>query len=288
MTIFRMNRPELEKALAAAVQRGVRVRALVAHENRGGDAQLRKVEQRLLAAGVAVSRTADDLTKYHGKYLIVDDCLHVLGFNYTTADTKKRRSFGVQTRDRRAVRDATRLFESDVTRQRFDCPTRSPLVVSPENARDLLSRFIMGAKRQLAIYDVRLEDPAFVALLRDRMAAGVRVQVIGRAPKLEADTQVRTLKNMRLHVRAIIRDSTCAFVGSQSLRRLELDKRREVGLIIANPAVARRMLKVFDDDWVASAPSEKVAEGKKQQEDEAARTPARTDLRLVAVSGARR
>jgi cardiolipin synthase A/B len=61
--IFRFDRDEVEKALAAAVQRGVTVRALIAHTNRGGEARLRKLEQRLLAAGVLVSRSADDLVR---------------------------------------------------------------------------------------------------------------------------------------------------------------------------------------------------------------------------------
>src|SRR6185295_19489616 len=87
IAIFRMNRPEVETALGAAVQRGVKVRALVAHTNRGGEARLRKLEQRLLALGVTVARSGDDLIKYHGKYLIVDDTLYLLGFNYTKADT---------------------------------------------------------------------------------------------------------------------------------------------------------------------------------------------------------
>ena len=58
---------------------------------------------------------------------------------------------------------------------------------------------------------------------------------------------------MRLHVRAIVRDGTQAFVGSQSLRKDELDKRREVGLIINNPAVARKIMQVFEADWAASS-----------------------------------
>ena len=52
IVIFRLDRDEVEKALATAVQRGVTVRALIAHTNSGGEARLRKLEQRLLAAGV--------------------------------------------------------------------------------------------------------------------------------------------------------------------------------------------------------------------------------------------
>src|SRR5689334_3104163 len=85
VAIFRLNRDEIETALGAAVQRGVKVRALVANTNRGGETRLRKLEQRLLALGVTVARSGDDLVKYHGKYLIVDDTLYLLGFNYTKA-----------------------------------------------------------------------------------------------------------------------------------------------------------------------------------------------------------
>ncbi|MBI3048427.1 MAG: hypothetical protein HYY76_08935 [Acidobacteria bacterium] len=55
--------------------------------------------------------------------------------------------------------------------------------------------------------------------------------------------------SMRLHVRAIIRDGEAMFVGSQSLRTLELDARREVGLIARDPAAVRRLQETFEEDW---------------------------------------
>ena len=55
LAIFRIDREEIEKALGAAVQRGVRVRVLVAHTNRGGEGRLRKFEQRMLEAGVTMA-----------------------------------------------------------------------------------------------------------------------------------------------------------------------------------------------------------------------------------------
>ena len=60
----------------------------------------------------------------------------------------------------------------------------------------------------------------------------------------------------RLHARAIIRDGTRAFVGSQSLRTDELDNRREVGLLISNPTVTRRLMQVFEQDWEATGGGE--------------------------------
>ena len=77
IVIFRFDRAELEKALEAAVARGVVVRALIAHTNRGGDKNLRKLELKLLQAGITVARSADDLPRYHAKMMVVDDTLHV-------------------------------------------------------------------------------------------------------------------------------------------------------------------------------------------------------------------
>ena len=54
IVIFRFDRTELEKALAAAVGRGVVVRALIAHTNRGGEKRLRKLELSFLERGVTV------------------------------------------------------------------------------------------------------------------------------------------------------------------------------------------------------------------------------------------
>jgi len=268
IAVFRLNRKEIETALAQAVQRGVRVRALIAHTNRGGEDRLRRLEERLLALGVTVSRTGDEFVKYHGKYLLVDDALYLFGFNYTKSDLTKRRSFGVQTKHRRAVSDAAKLFECDLGRQPFEGSKTSPLVVSPETSRAALTRFVKGAKRRLAIYDARLEDPGFLKLLRQRAEAGVQVQVIGKASKLNGATEVRALKDLRLHARAIIRDGTQAFVGSQSLRALELDRRREVGVIVRNPSITRQLLEVFDRDWNDSGPKEETEEKKQEKKEE--------------------
>jgi phosphatidylserine/phosphatidylglycerophosphate/cardiolipin synthase-like enzyme len=247
IAIFRTDREEIEKALGAAVQRGVRVRVLVAHTNRGGESRLRKLEQRLLEAGATVSRTGDDFLRYHGKFLVTDDTLHLFGFNFTRIDTSKSRSFGVSTRDASSVREARALFDADSSRQPF-VPKRTHLVVSPENARESLTAFIKGAKRQLLIYDVNIQDKVFMKLLQQQAAAGVDVRVIGKCKGCKG-IDVRPLRSLRLHVRAMVRDGSRAFVGSQSLRRPELDQRREVGVLITNAVVARQLRDIFESDW---------------------------------------
>ena len=248
IAIFRFDRSEIEKALATAVARGVAVQALIAHTNRGGESRLRKLELRLLEAGVTVTRTADDLLRYHGKYIVADEILHVFGFNFTKLDIDRSRSFGISTRDKRSVQEALKLFQADVSRQTYQA-SRSNLVVSPETSREQLSRFLKGAKKELAIYDPKISDSAMIKILKERVGKNVRVRVIGDLKGPDGDIEVRRLKSIRVHVRAIIRDGTRAFVGSQSLRKEELGSRREVGLLINNPTVTRRLMQVFESDW---------------------------------------
>lgn len=256
LAIFRFDLKPVEKAIDAAVKRGVAVRALIAHTNSGGEKRLRQLEQRMLDAGVTVTRTSDDLARYHGKMLIVDrQELHVYGFNYTGLDLKSR-SLGVVIREKRFVHEALRLFEADVQRQEFE-PNFDGLIVSPENAREQLATFIKRSKKSLVIWDPKLTDPQMIRLLTQRSKMGVDIRVIGKVAKRGASA-IRVQKSpMRLHVRAAVRDSSEAFVGSQSLRALELDGRREVGILSRDPKVVKGIADLFEMDWAKTEMGQK-------------------------------
>lgn len=263
--IFRLDRLEIARALAAAVSRGVRVRALTAHTNRGGTKSLRKLEMSLLEAGVTVSRTADDLVRYHGKMMIVDGrFLHVYGFNFTRLDIARSRSFGVISKNPKLVAEATKLFLADFDRLPYS-PGCERFVVSPENARDRLSRFIKGARKQLLIYDPQVSDDAMLRLIGDRIKAGVDVRIVGKV-EAKADVKHEKYPGRRLHIRAMIRDGSRAFLGSQSLRRIELEKRREVGVIVTDKAVVHEMQNVFERDWEQTPSGRKKLKKEKKAE----------------------
>jgi phosphatidylserine/phosphatidylglycerophosphate/cardiolipin synthase-like enzyme len=249
IVIFRFDRAEIEAGLKAAVGRGVSVSALIAYTNRGGEINLRKLEMRLLAVGVAVSRTAGDLVRYHDKLMIIDRrLLYVLSFNFTHLDIDHSRGFGIVTRNARFVQEAVKLFEADTTRNPYT-PTLDTFVVSPANARKLLGAFIRKAKKELLIYDPKIADAEMLRALSERTKAGVEIKVIGRVGKQNPGLEVRNLAKLRLHTRMIIRDRRQAFVGSQSLRMAELDSRREVGVIVREPKVVNALIRTFETDW---------------------------------------
>jgi phosphatidylserine/phosphatidylglycerophosphate/cardiolipin synthase-like enzyme len=266
LTIFRLDRAEIVKALGEAVERGLAVRALIAHTNGSGDKALRKLELKLLEKGVTVARSSDDLARYHGKMVILDrDRLLLLGFNYTKLDVEKSRSFGLIVEDDGVVNETVRLFEADLLKQDYT-PRHEALVVSPDNARERLATFISGAREQLLIYDARLSDRSMIRLIEERARAGVDVRVLGHCASVAAG-RIRwdRLPRYRLHIRAIVRDGEEAFVGSQSLRKAELDERREVGMLLAHRPTVRRIINTFEEDWVLTDAAKAAAKGEARE-----------------------
>jgi cardiolipin synthase A/B len=209
---------------------------------------------RLLAAGITVARSADDLARYHAKLIIIDErLLFVLAFNFTYLDIEHSRSFGVILDDRKLVREAMKLFEADMLRQSY-VPGTPALLVSPLNARKELAAFLGGAKKQLLIYDLNVSDTEMLRILAERSKAGVEIKILGRAAKIPA----RKLSHIRLHARVIVRDGSYVSIGSQSLRTLELDSRREVGVVFRDLKSARRITSVFMSDWELAAETQTV------------------------------
>ena len=250
VVIFRFDRREIEMALKRAARRGVFVHALVAHTSagQGGEITLRKLEMRLLADGITVTRTASDLVRYHNKMTIIDgETLYLLGFNYTYLDIDRSRSFGIITQEKRWVEEAEKLFMADTTRQQYT-PECETFVVSPGNSRKHLTALLASAQRQLLIYDDKLSDPDIMRLLAVKVRAGLDVRVIGSVGRRALGVKSGALF-MRLHAQVIIRDGEQMFLGSQSLRQLELDARREAGLILDDPAIIKAVTATFEADW---------------------------------------
>src|SRR5262249_38654237 len=139
-------------------------------------------------------------------------------------------------------------------------PGSNRFVVSPINARKELSAFLKGAKKQLLIYDPEISDPAMTQILADRVRAGVDIRIIGKLMG-KRDTVPWHKPDMRMHTRTIVRDGSTAFIGSQSLRELELDSRREIGIIFKDGGIIARLIETFEQDWARKPSEARPAEG---------------------------
>jgi phosphatidylserine/phosphatidylglycerophosphate/cardiolipin synthase-like enzyme len=258
IVIFRFDRAEIEVALRDAAKRGVSVTALIAYTNHGGEKSLRKLEMRLLEAGVTVSRTADDLVRYHDKLLIIDGrLLYVLSFNFTRLDIDHSRGFAIVTRKKRLVQEALKLLVADTGRTPYEASVDT-FVVSPVNARTQLLALIHRSKEELLVYDPKIADTEMLRALSEQAKKGVDVRVIGSVGRKSPHVKVRSLSGFRLHTRTIVCDRREVFVGSQSLRKAELDSRREVGVIVRDAKVLIGVVNTFEADWGAKETAETV------------------------------
>ena len=248
IAIFRFDRSDTETLLKAVVADGVKVTALVADVNRGGEKNLRELEKRFLENGITVARTSADLIRYHDKYIIIDRrVLVVLSFNFTHLDIEHSRGFGIVTKNKVLIQEAVQLFEADCARRAYVAGTDN-FVVSPANSRKVLRSFLQRAKKQLLIYDPQISDKEMIRALQERIKAGVDVRIIGKISG-RSGVRAQKLSRMRLHTRTIIRDARQAFVGSQSLRPAELDSRRELGLMVRDAKIVKKLLATFESDW---------------------------------------
>lgn len=248
IAIFRLDRIDVERALKAAVQRGVKVTALIAQVSRGGEKSLRNLETRFLEAGITVARTSDDLIRYHDKIFIIDKrVFYLLSFNFTHMDIDHSRGFGIITKNPTLVQEAGKLFDADCQRRPYTASSDT-FVVSPANSRRVLRGFLKRAKKELLIYDPQISDKEMIRTLQERAKAGVEIKFIGQLTG-GAGLTAHKLTRMRLHTRTIIRDGRQAFVGSQSLRPAELDARREAGLILRDASVVKKLQITFEADW---------------------------------------
>ena len=138
---------------------------------------------------------------------------------------------------------------------------------APRTRASVSTEFLKGAKKSLWIYDPKISDSAMVRLLEERVQKGVDVRVLGTVGKRAKQFRADRMKSLRLHARVIIRDGRDVFFGSQSLRTVELDGRREVGLIVRDAKLVKTVVATFEKDWADT----KVA--KVEAKVEAKRTP---------------
>lgn len=183
---------------------------------------------------------------------------------FSRLDIDRSRGFGIVTKNAKLVQEAVKLFESDSTRCTYTLKLNG-FVVSPANSRKVLGTFLKRAKKQLLIFDPKISDKEMIGILRNQAEAGVEVRIIGRISD-RVGFAVKKPTSIRLHTRTIIRDHRQGFIGSQSLRSTELDTRRELGLVVRDAKIIKRLVAAFESDWICH-------EAKKEPETEEADVP---------------
>ena len=150
IVIFRFDRAELEKALKAAVAaRGRGAGADRAHQSRRREDPAQARDPAARGRDHGRRARADDLVRYHGKMMVVDDRLHVYRLQLHQARHRQEPQLRHRHQGARLVQEALKLFEADRTRQAYTA-RRDHLVVSPENSRAIADRLHRKAQEGAA------------------------------------------------------------------------------------------------------------------------------------------
>lgn len=254
--VYQMGYGPILDTLLAKAQAGVRVRAILdlaqAHVNQ-------KYKDKLEAAGATVIFSNPKFTFTHAKFLVVDGNEAIVSTgNYNVSYMTSERNYAVRDRDAADIASLKAIFEADFagTDPDLSC-TR--LVVAPVNARQRLLDLINSATTTLVVESMQFGDRDVRDAVVARKNAGVDVRVILADPSwIDANASAATFLEQNgitpkyyphAHVKSIVVDGKAAYVGSVNLSWNSIDKNREVGLVVTEPANIASMLGTFEHDW---------------------------------------
>ena len=234
LSLFRCDDFSLLDALASALERGCEVEAILTKRAKGGKKRLKQLWGALEEMGAVVTRYADPVVKYHAKYLVADEATAVVTtLNPTRKCFSRTWDAVLITQDAAVVQGLLTLFRADSAG--VPLPSRRPisrrLIIGPERSRAEIRALIAGARHSIRILDHKLSDPDLVGLLRDRRNEGITVSVIGR----------HQMGPIEPHGKMMIIDEERAILGSTALSTLSLDFRREVSVVIHQPALVKQL-----------------------------------------------
>lgn len=266
ITVFRMDDPIIKEAMVDAVRRGVRVRALIATSARGWGEANKKLLKDARKAGIEIKEPAGDSkkTRFHYKIMMVDGRQSlVFTFNPTRENLHYTRDFGVIVYDDATTTELNRLFDADWNDAVFTPKKASNLFVSPYTSRAGMEALLSSATKSIHLWDAKVEDPAIRKILRDKVAAGLEVRVLGDAKSPfgtgEAEPSFKAITRFKLHAKCVIVDGERAALGSMNLRTQSFDRRREVAIVVTDDAVVKKLSDIFSSDWDQKAPTSNSA-----------------------------
>ena len=250
LSLFRCNDKEIFAELQRAVARGVAVEVLVTSRAKGGKKKLKKLWSALEATGATIHTYTDSVVKYHAKYLVADEGpALVSSLNFTRKCFNKTCDAILVTYDPDVVTGLGDLMAAD--RDGRPVPDTVPprLIIGPERARRQITALVEQARSSIRLIDAKLTDPGLVSLLNARRAAGVTVDVYG----------AKRYADLRSHGKIMMIDGRTAVVGSLALAALSLDFRREVAVIVEDPAAVAEVAELFRFVATAAAREASVA-----------------------------
>src|ERR1700729_2250701 len=253
-----------EHGLAVAAARGVRVRVVLDQR----EESLNSGAYRYLTAhGVKVVWSWSKYQYTHQKTVVIDGAEAVImTANLTSNYYPTSRDFLVVDSSPPDVAAISAVFDADFAHAPITPGDGTDLVWSPTDSQQKLLAVINGATSSLRIYSEEMGDSTVVDALIDAAKRGVDVQVCGENEDGEYNSAYSRLADAGVHIsyyssstgfyihgKVIEADYGTShakvFIGSENFSSTSLDRNRELGLIISDPAVLSAIASTFAADF---------------------------------------
>ncbi|HJZ98898.1 MAG TPA: phospholipase D-like domain-containing protein [Candidatus Solibacter sp.] len=238
ISVFRCTDVQVLDAIGEALSRKVEVRLLMTPRARGWEKRLKELGAYLESMGATVHPYSDPVVKYHAKYIVADDGPALIGsLNLTSKCFAATCDFILLTYDPGIISGLRELFEVDWLAPHSNLPKdiHPRLVIGPERARTQMTELLQSASKSIQIIDHKLDDASVKSILKAKKDAGVEVRVLGEG-------QVSGLLS---HGKLLIVDGRVAVFGALALSTLSLDFRREVSVMVDDPACLRKLREFY-------------------------------------------
>ena len=270
--MFKLTSPTIVKALIAAQRRGVEVKVMLNPSRSDGSRANDPSAAKLQKEGVSVNWTHPAFYVTHEKSMVVDDLAFICTFNLADKYFEKTRGYAVVSRNPDEVEEILACFEADWNRLPFVPDRLLWSQAGQGNARRQLCQRIDEAESEICIQNPKLVDAGILAHLVGALERGVAVRFLSSGMKglsswdiaenteslktlLSLGAEVREIKKLQMHAKALLIDRRRAFVGSQNLDKSCFELRRELGIFVTHPLPLASLIQTFEADWALSKPS---------------------------------
>jgi phosphatidylserine/phosphatidylglycerophosphate/cardiolipin synthase-like enzyme len=264
VTMYEFADITAEHDLAAAAGRGVQVQVILDRKEKRTNSSAFSYFK---SHRVKVTWSWSRFTYTHQKTLVVDGSKAlIMTANLTSRYYPTSRDFLVIDTSRADVAAITAVFDADFAHRAVSPGDGTDLAWSPTDSQDKLLGLISGATSSLRIYSEEMADTTVEDALIRAAERGVDVQVCGENSDGEYDSAFAKLNRAGIHIsyyssatgfyihgKVIEADYGTGhariFIGSENFSSTSLNRNRELGLIISDPAVMSAMAQTFATDF---------------------------------------
>ena len=268
VVMYQFEDPVVAHALALARARGVAVRVIL---NGGYYGKKEKVDndmayQYLVGHGAEVHWSPSRFALTHQKTVVIDHAqAFIMTGNFTPQYYATSRDFEIVDSDSEDVRDIEKTFDADWNNDTHDSHTNNSLVWSPGSEQRLVD-IIARATTTLDIYNQEMADTKIISALTESAARGVVIRIVmtenSRWHKAwreltHAGVQIHLYAAHAptyIHAKMILAGNSTMFVGSENFSKNSLEKNRELGLMVSDPAAIAHVKEVFEEDYSIARP----------------------------------